>query len=98
MIKLTLGGFFSRRWRGNVPLSLLLWPDMVGVGSLVNLTCSFLALVMAARGAALGVAAAVYFAPLPYNAFLFAAVWNSPQRNAIACTVAAFWLNVMTLA
>lgn len=97
MTKLTLGGFFARRWRGNVPLSLLLWRDMLGVGSLVNMACTVLALVMAARGTALGIAAAVYFAPLPYNAFLFAAVWNSPQRNAVACAVAAFWLIVMTL-
>jgi hypothetical protein len=98
MIHPTLGGFFACRWHGEVPLSLLLWRDMLGVGSLVNLACSVLALVMAACGAALGVAAAVYFAPLPYNAFLFAAVCNSPQRNAIACTVAALWLTVMTLA
>jgi hypothetical protein len=91
-------GFFARRWQGKVPLRLLLWRDMLGVGSLVNIACSVLALVMASRGAALGIAVAVYFAPLPYNAFLFASVLNSPQRNAIACTVAAFWLIVMTLA
>lgn len=58
MTELTLGGFFARRWRGNVPLSLLLWRDMLGVGSLVNMACTVLALVMAARGTALGIATA----------------------------------------
>ena len=36
--------YFSRRWRGQVPLAVLLWRDMLGVGTLINLTGTMLAL------------------------------------------------------
>lgn len=68
MAVLASEGFFGRRWHGKVPLQRLLWRDMLGIGSLLNLACSVLALVIASRGTALGLAVIVYFAPLPYNA------------------------------
>ena len=37
-------GFFSRRWRRQVPLGTLFWRDMVVVGSGINLVAAFVAL------------------------------------------------------
>ena len=83
--------FFARRWRGEVALAVLFWRDMIVVGSAINLAASLLALILAAQGVALGIAVAIHFAPLPYNAFLFAAVDRSRQRTATITAFAAFW-------
>jgi hypothetical protein len=37
-------GFLARRWRGEVNTNLVLWRDMLGVGSLLNISISLLAL------------------------------------------------------
>ncbi len=90
-------GFFTRRWQGQLPLAVLFWRDMVGVGSLINLACSILALLVAAGGAPLGVAVALHFAPLPYNLFLFAAVWRNSRKAPWMALAALVWLMVATL-
>jgi hypothetical protein len=41
-------GFFSDRWRAQVPMRLLFWRDMVVVGTLINLLFTGVALAMAA--------------------------------------------------
>ena len=89
--------FFSRRWNGQVALRLLLWRDLLGVGSFINIASTVLALILASQGVALGVAAALHFACLPYNLFLFGAVWRHPLRTVPTAVVAAVWLAVMTL-
>ena len=89
--------FFTRRWRGEVALRTLFWRDMVVVGSAVNLVATFLALMLAAQGIALGIAVAVHFAPLPYNVFLVAALGRSPQRTAMTSLLAGVWLVAATL-
>lgn len=91
------GHFFSRRWRGQVPLRQLFWRDMLVVGSLVNLLATFVALMVAAQGAGAANAALVHFAPLPYNLFLVAALLRSPQRGPTHQVVGVVWLLVMTL-
>ena len=88
-------GFLARRWRGEVNTNLVLWRDMVGVGSLLNISISLLALVLAAQGLSLGLAAALHFAPMPYNLFLFLVVWRAPARTALQGLVAAVWLPAM---
>jgi len=90
-------GFFACRWRGAVPLRTLFWRDMLAVGSVVNLAASFAALIAAAAGAPMAWAAALHFAPVPYNVFLVLALWRLPGRPAIALAVAALWLAVMTV-
>ena len=70
---------------------------MLGAGTLVNLLLSFLALMMAAQGAPGGLAAAVHFAPLPYNLFLVAALWRLPGRPPSMALVAVVWLVLMTI-
>lgn len=93
----TPGHFFSRRWRGQVPLRRLFWRDTLLVGSAVNLGATFVALMVAAQGAGAGTAALVHFAPLPYNLFLAAALWRAPQRTPVTNGVGLAWLVVMTL-
>lgn len=91
------GNFFSRRWRGQVPVRRLFWRDMLLVGSLVNLVFTFVALMAAAQGAGAGMAALLHFAPLPYNLFLFAALQRSPQRSQVQFGIGLVWLGLMTL-
>jgi len=42
-------------------------------------------------------AAALHFAPLPYNLFLFMVVWRAPKRTVFTSALAAAWLAVMTI-
>lgn len=91
-------GFFSRRWRGQVPLPVLLWRDMLGVGTVVNLTATILALAVMVQDGPDGLAVALHFLPMPYNVFLFAALWRMPDRNTLASLIAGVWLVAMTLA
>jgi len=90
-------GFFARRWRGEVPLATLFWRDMIAIGSLLNLGASFFALMLAAQGAPTGWAVAMHFAPLPYNLFLFAALWRRSDRSAAMSLGAGLWLAAATL-
>ncbi len=89
-------GFFSRRWRGEVPVRELFWHDMVLVGTLINLLATAAALAMAASDVDIALAAAVHFAPLPFNLFLVAAVWHLTGAAAYRWASLA-WLAVVTL-
>jgi hypothetical protein len=90
-------GFLARRWRGAVAWPRLFWRDMLVVGTLVNLLASFAALMLAAQGAAPALAAALHFAPLPYNAFLFLALWRLPRRPRPVAWASAVWVAAMTV-
>ena len=85
------GNYVSLRWNGQVPWQVLLWRDMLGVGTVVNLGATLLALAAAIQGAPTGIVALLHFAPLPYNFFLFAALWRMPQRPAVAAVLAVAW-------
>jgi hypothetical protein len=91
------GGYVMRRWRGEITLRTLFWRDMLGIGTVVNLLASFVALLAAAQGVDVRVAVALHFAPLPYNLFLFMAAWRAPNRTAFTSAIAAAWLAVMTI-
>lgn len=89
--------FFTRRWRRQAPLGLLFWRDMVVVGSALNLAAAFAGLMALGFKADLVVAIAIYHAPLPYNLFLFGAVWRTAEladtaRASSARLGAAGWL------
>ena len=90
-------GFFARRWRGEVPLPVVFWRDMVAVGTFINLLASVMALILAAQGVDLRVAVALHFAPIAYNVFLFLSVWRSPQSTFIKKVLALAWLAAMTI-
>ncbi len=89
--------FFARRWRGEIALRTLFWRDMVVVGSAINLLASFLALMLAAQGVALGTSRGHALCAVPYNLFLFASIDRSPQRTATTTFLAGVWLVVATL-
>jgi hypothetical protein len=91
-----LGQYFSRRWHGQVPLAVLLWRDTLGVGTVVNLIATILALSAIIQGAHAGLAVALHLAPMPYNFFLFAAIWRAPDRNSFTTAIAAGWLVIVT--
>lgn len=90
-------GYFARRWHGQVSTSVLLWRDMLAVGSVINVGSTFVALLLLSQGSGLAVAVAVHFSPVPYNLFLFAAFWRSAQRTTATAVIAMAWLCLMTL-
>ena len=71
--------FFVSRWQRRVPLGLLFWRDMIIVGSALNLAFAFAGLMALGFKAGPAVAIAVFHAPLPYNFFLFGAVWRTAE-------------------
>lgn len=89
-------GFFTRRWRAEVPQRVLFWRDLVVVGTLINVLATGLALALVASGANIALAAGVHFLPLPYNLFLVAAVWRLPASAALRW-VSLAWLALVTL-
>lgn len=89
-----LEGYFADRWHARVALRVLLWRDMVAVGTLVNLLTGFVALMLLAQGLNEW-AVAVHFVPIPFNAFLLAAVWRLRQRTSAASIVAGLWFVAM---
>lgn len=93
--------FLASRWRGETPFDRLFWFDMLVVGTLVNLAAAALSVMLLALDAPAAVAITVFFSPLPYNLFLFAAVWRaaeqSPSGWAAARLGAVAWLAFATL-
>ena len=77
-------------------MHIVLWRDMLGVGTVANVLTTFGALVAASQGTPPWVAAAVHFAPLPYNVFLCVAVGRASPRSRIASMVGLVWLVVIT--
>jgi hypothetical protein len=90
-------GFLARRWRGELAWPLLFWRDMFLVGTVFNVAATFAALMLASQGAPGWVAVLVHFVPVPYNAFLFAALWRLRQRPGPVALAGGLWLVVMTL-
>ena len=71
--------------------------DVLLVGSAINLVATFVALAMAAKRAPIELAGAVHFSTLPYNVFLFAAVWRNAARAPGLRIGATAWLLVCLL-
>jgi len=88
--------FLVSRWRRQVPQGVLFWRDMVLVGTLVNVVFTVVALIFAASSSNMALAAAVHFAPLPYNLFLVAALWRLPDAGVLRWASLA-WLVLVTL-
>lgn len=97
MIKPRTAGFIGSRWRGEASAVVVYWRDMLAIGSLINLSTSFVALMLAAQGVTLWIAAVVHFAALPYNVFLVVALWRTPQRTRIMAWTSLVWLGAVTV-
>lgn len=92
----------AARWRGEAPLAVAFWDDMLIAGSALNLAAVLVAMGLASLGVPNGVAAAVYFSPAPVNVFLVVSVWRSAARSglllaAAARAVAVTWLVAATV-
>ena len=89
--------FFSRRWRGEVPMRTVFWRDMLGVGTAVNVLATFVAFMVASQGASSWIAVTIHFAPLPYNIFLIAVIGRASPRSRLTVIGSFAWLAVMTV-
>ena len=90
--------FFSDRWHAKVTFRQLFWLDMLAVGSVINLFASFAALMVVALMKEPKLALVLHFSPLPYNAFLLAAVWRFPAVTPAGRLGASAWFVVMSVA
>lgn len=90
-------GYFTRRWRHQVPATRLLVLDLLAVGTVCNLLASFAGLMAVAMGASSAWGLGLHLAPTPYNVFLCAAVWRHPQARAWHRAPALLWLVLMLL-
>ena len=70
---------------------------MLAVGTLINLFTGFAALMLAAQGTDIIIAAALHFALLPYNVFLVVALWRTPQRTQTMAWTSLVWLGAVTV-
>jgi hypothetical protein len=98
---MTLKSFFLSRWRGEAPLPVVFWRDMIAVGTAVNIVAAMTALILLAAEMTTAIVLAVYFAPLPWNLFLFFSVWRSAENTpgsaaSLAKAAAAVWVVIMT--
>ncbi|WP_439519920.1 hypothetical protein [Hydrogenophaga sp.] len=84
-------GYWTPRWKGQVPWHTLFWRDMVAVGSAINLFTGFVSLFLLSQGHPVAWALAVHFAPVPYNAFLVRSLWLTRPKPAWAMAGAAAW-------
>ena len=97
MSKRRTAGFFSSRWCGEASAAVVYWRDILAVGTLINLVTGFAALMLAAQGTDIVIAALMHFAPLPYNVFLVVALWRTPQRTRTMAWTSLVWLGAVTV-
>ncbi|BCH22637.1 hypothetical protein MesoLjLc_23710 [Mesorhizobium sp. L-8-10] len=95
-------GFLVARWRGQVTMSRLFWWDMVVVGSAINVATTIAALMVLGMKVPVALALAVHLLALPYNLFLFLAVWRTAEKTTpkiawIAQLGAAAWVILATM-
>ena len=67
-------------WAGEVPLARAFWGYAVAGGLALNLATTALSLALFAAAAPTVLAVVAHALPLPYNAFVFVAVWRSAGR------------------
>mgnify|MGYP001446370415 CR=1 FL=1 len=87
--------YFVRRWRGEVAPGRLFWHDMLLGGTLLNVASTLAAFGALAVKAPSWLALALHFAPVPYNAFIVAAVWRSRADAPLTLAASVAWFVVM---
>jgi hypothetical protein len=90
------GRWTGARWRGEAPLGIVFWRDMLLYGTMINVVATLASLMLLAFDAPAALATAIFFLPLPWNFFLFYAVWRCAALaglvGAAAQILAALWL------
>ncbi len=89
--------YFRNLWTGALPLTRMLWLDMLVIGTLVNFASLVAMLVLFVAHVPAVIAFAVFLAPTPYNIALFVGVWRSSLREKadwafLARAIASIWL------
>ena len=67
-------------WRGEIPLVRTFWQWAILGGFLANAAATVAALTAVAAGALDLLAAALFFAPIPYDMLMVVGVWRSAAR------------------
>jgi len=95
----------GRLWAGEIPLAEAFWHYAVGYGLLLNIATSALFLILLGNDAGPAFLVLTFLLPVPYNALVVVAVWQSanryrgPQRWAeIARFGAVLWMLALTAA
>jgi hypothetical protein len=94
--------FLQSRWNGDVPFAVILGRDILLHGTAINIVAALLGSFLFVWEAPTALAATVYLLPLPYNMFLYAALWrctgdpNVPWAKA-ARVVGLVWLVAVTI-
>lgn len=72
-----VAAYFRALWSGTEPLHRVIISDLLIGGTLINVVAFAAGLALFALHAPTWLAAAVYFAPIPYNLFLVLVVWKT---------------------
>lgn len=89
--------FYSRRLGGQVPAGVLVWRDMLGIGTLINVACTFMAMAIIVNDIDAWIAVLLHLAPLPHNIFLLAVLQRAPDRDALSTVIAGAWFIAMLI-
>lgn len=89
--------FYTRRLQGRVPAAVLLWRDMILVGTLVNVACTFMAMAIIVNDIDAWAAVLLHLAPLPHNAVLLAALHRTADTDTASGLIAGIWFVVMLI-
>jgi hypothetical protein len=96
--------FLLSRCYREVPLRTVFWRDMIGVATALNILTGLelAGIVLLVSGFPVAIALPVHFGLLPWNIFLFLAVWRgadriTPSEALVVRTLAAVWLVAMVV-
>ena len=92
--------FLKSRWNGETPLETVFLRDMLLVGTAINIAAAVASYALLAADYPTWLAVAVLSLPVPWNIFLFFAVWRSAERDdgpagLTAKIIAVMWLATM---
>jgi len=74
---------------------VLVWRDMLAVGTLINVLAGLCMLILLSRGVPAAWAIVLHFAPLPYNAFLLLSLSRARTRTPLLMGIAIAWFLAM---
>ena len=92
-----VSAYFTTRWSGSAPLSIVFWRDMILIGSGLMLVSLGLILILAMNGAPTWAIIVAYLINWPYSGFVVLAVWRAaashrPAVRGLARAIAVLWL------
>ena len=86
------------RWAGRTSIQRLMWRDLLGVGTFVNMLFGFTALILLAKKWDAYWSVAIHMVLFPYNLFLVTCVWRHPDASSLSKGCVLVWLLVFLMA